>query len=107
MCARVRLVTDYSELKIKFWIKANAAAPNLRPSWNLAPTDPITVVMLDDSGERMVSTMRWGLIPSWSRDEKLAYSTFNARAEGLETKSTFRDARHAARGPLVVMSAVF
>jgi hypothetical protein len=41
MCARVRLVTDYSELKIKFWIKSHAAAPNLRPSWNLAPTDPL------------------------------------------------------------------
>ena len=107
MCARVRLVTDYSELKIKFWIKNNAAAPNLRPSWNLAPTDPLTIVMLDESGERVVATMRWGLIPSWSRDEKLAYSTFNARAEGLETKATFRDAWKAGRRCLVVTNGFY
>jgi putative SOS response-associated peptidase YedK len=39
--------------------------------------------------ERVISTMRWGLIPSWSRDEELVYSTFNTRAKGLETKQRF------------------
>src|ERR1700687_3673283 len=107
MCARVRIVTDYSELKIKFWIRSNAAAPNLRPSWNLAPTDPLTVIMLDGEGDRIVATMRWGLTRSCSRDEKLAFSTFNARAEGLETKATFRDAWKAGRRCLVVTNGFY
>lgn len=39
--------------------------------------------------------MRWGLIPSWSRDPKAVRHTFNARAETLREKPSFRDAyRH-------------
>jgi putative SOS response-associated peptidase YedK len=30
--------------------------------------------------------MRWGLIPSWSKDMKGGFSTFNARADGIDTK---------------------
>ncbi len=36
--------------------------------------------------------MRWGLIPFWAKDQKIGYSTFNARAEAIETKPAFRDA---------------
>ena len=38
---------------------------------------------------------RWGLVPVWAKDVKLGYSTFNARAETVATKPTFRAAfRH-------------
>lgn len=33
----------------------------------------------------------WGLVPSWSREAKLKYATFNARAETLTEKPAFRD----------------
>jgi putative SOS response-associated peptidase YedK len=36
--------------------------------------------------------MRWGLIPSWAKDSKIGYSTFNARAESLTTRAAFRGA---------------
>jgi hypothetical protein len=49
MSVPVGLVTDYSELWPKFWIKSNAVAPNLRRSWDLAPTAPLTVIVLDGS----------------------------------------------------------
>jgi putative SOS response-associated peptidase YedK len=36
--------------------------------------------------------MRWGLLPYWAKDIKIGYSTFNARAEEIDTKSAFREA---------------
>jgi putative SOS response-associated peptidase YedK len=36
--------------------------------------------------------MRWGLLPHWAKDEKISYSTFNARAEDFTTKPAFRNA---------------
>jgi putative SOS response-associated peptidase YedK len=36
--------------------------------------------------------MRWGLIPYWAKDIKIGFSTFNARAEEVDTKPAFREA---------------
>ena len=36
--------------------------------------------------------MRWGLIPFWSKDAKVAFSTINAKAETITTSPVFRDA---------------
>ena len=108
MCARVRLVTDYSELKIKFWVNAHAPAPNLRASWNIAPTQDLTVLLFDRAaGGRIVATMQWGLIPAWSREAKMAYSTFNARAEGLDKKPAFRGAWRDGRRCLVITNGFY
>jgi len=38
------------------------------------------------------SSVRWGLIPPWSKDEKAGYRLINAKAESLREKPTFRDA---------------
>jgi len=36
--------------------------------------------------------MKWGLIPHWAKDDKIQYSTHNARSEEFTTKPAFRDA---------------
>ena len=36
--------------------------------------------------------MRWGLIPYWSKDAKIGYSTINAKAETVATAPAFREA---------------
>jgi putative SOS response-associated peptidase YedK len=46
--------------------------------------------------------MRWGLIPWWAKDEKLKFSTFNAKAETVTTAPAFRDAWKRAQRCLVV-----
>lgn len=33
---------------------------------------------------------KWGLLPFWAKDEKVAYSTFNARAEALMSMRSYR-----------------
>src|SRR5437899_1577802 len=93
MCGRARLSSDVSEIKLVFSIPAHRPTPNIAPSWNAAPTDPLPVVHYDDdAGERSLDIMRWGLVPFWAKDIKIGFSTFNAGAEEIEKKSAFRDA---------------
>jgi putative SOS response-associated peptidase YedK len=51
--------------------------------------------------------MRWGLIPEWAKSERLEYPTFNARAETIDAKRTFRDAWKAGRRCLVVTDGFY
>jgi putative SOS response-associated peptidase YedK len=51
--------------------------------------------------------MKWGLIPHWAKDDKLQYSTFNARAEEFTTKPAFRDAWARGQRCLVVTDGFY
>jgi putative SOS response-associated peptidase YedK len=67
--------------------------PWFAPSFNIAPQSVQPVVRLGrDSGNREFALLRWGLVPFWAKDSKLAYSTINARAEEAATKPAFREA---------------
>jgi putative SOS response-associated peptidase YedK len=92
MCGRVRLSSDYSEIKIRLKFAPNSVAPNFEPDWNKPPTAPMLVAIRSVNGERVPKMMKWGLIPHWAKDDKLQFSTFNARAEEFTTKPAFRDA---------------
>lgn len=68
------------------------------PSFNVAPQSMQPVVRLDaETGERELTIMRWGLVPFWSKDSKLAYSTINAKAETVTTSAAFREAMKRRR----------
>jgi putative SOS response-associated peptidase YedK len=83
VCGRVRLSSDVSEIKLVFSIPAHRPTPNIRPSWNAAPTDPLPVVRYDArAGERSLD----GLVPFWAKDIKVGFSNINAKAEGIETQ---------------------
>jgi putative SOS response-associated peptidase YedK len=61
------------------------------PSYNVAPQSWQPVVRLnEDTGERELTIMRWGLVPYWSKDGKCGFSTINARAETITTNATYR-----------------
>jgi putative SOS response-associated peptidase YedK len=93
MCGRARLSSDVSEIKIAFGIPPERPAPNFAVSWNVAPTGPLPIVRFDPKArERSLDIARWGLIPYWAKDIKIGFSTFNARAEDLDTKPAFREA---------------
>jgi putative SOS response-associated peptidase YedK len=50
-------------------------------------------VRLDsETGERELTVMRWGLIPFWSKDGKMAFNTINAKAETITTSPAYREA---------------
>lgn len=62
----------------------------LRPSYNVAPTDEVYAVAEHD-GRRLLGTMRWGLVPHFAKDRKVAARHINARVETVADKPTFRD----------------
>ncbi|MCU1623295.1 MAG: yoqW [Frankiales bacterium] len=64
----------------------------LPPSWNVAPTDPVHAVVQSKEGVRQLRILRWGLVPSWSKDAKGAARLINARQESVTTKPAFRKA---------------
>ncbi len=65
----------------------------LAPSYNIAPQTFQPVVKLDrETGQRELTAMRWGLVPYWSKDSKVGFSTINAKAETITTSPVFRDA---------------
>ena len=81
-----------------FALAAGTPLPNLRPNWNLAPTEDIAIVRHHPTQRvRRLDAARWGVIPSWARDIKIGFTTFNARSEGLEDKVAFRDAFRTRR----------
>jgi putative SOS response-associated peptidase YedK len=59
------------------------------PNFNVAPTHQVPVVR-DYDGKREGVLMRWGLIPSWAKDKKMAQ--INARGDTVATKPMFRAA---------------
>lgn len=108
MCGRARLVSDWSEIKIKLkFSDAGAPAPNFEADWNKPPTAPMLVAVRSIEGERVPKMMRWGLLPHWARDEKLSYSTFNARSEDFMRKPAFRDAWRRGQRCLVVTDGFY
>src|SRR5271163_335557 len=88
IAARIRV-----DLSRSVGIPSERPTPNIAPSWNVAPTDPLPVVHYDaKAGERGLDVMRWGLIPYWAKDIKIGFSTINARAEEIDTKPAFCEA---------------
>jgi putative SOS response-associated peptidase YedK len=105
MPGRAKLPDDVSEIKLGLKIDFDEIA-DYRPSWNAAPTMKLPVVV-SRNGERTLTLMRWGLIPSWARDLKVGHATFNARAESLDTRPAFRGAWQAGRRCLVIADGYY
>src|SRR6201998_1272726 len=107
MCGRVRLSSDYSEIKIKLKFDLDAPAPNFEREWNLPPTRPMLVAIRSVEGKRTPKMMRGGLLPHWAKDAKIAYATFNAKAEEFTSKPAFRDAWKRGQRCLVVTDGFY
>ena len=93
MCGRARLSSDVSEIKLVFSVPPHRPTPDVAPSWNVAPTDPLPIARYDArAGERALDVIRWGLVPFWAKDIKVGFANINAKAEGIEGKPAFREA---------------
>lgn len=58
------------------------------PSYNIAPATMLPVIVANqDTGERALRIMRWGLIPPWTKTlNNFRLITINAKAEDIESK---------------------
>jgi SOS response associated peptidase (SRAP) len=98
MCGRARLSSDVSEIKLVFSIPPDRPTPNVAPSWNVAPTDPLPVVRYDTrAGERSLDVMRWGLVPFWAKDIKVGFANIPPKPRG--SRASPPSARSAAALP--------
>jgi len=67
--------------------------PPRSPRYNIAPSQPIAAIRAAPAGSRReLALLRWGLIPSWSKDPAIGNRLINARAETAHEKPSFRNA---------------
>ena len=95
MCGRFTAKLTWQQLHDLYGIVLPQSPPDgldLKFRYNIAPTQTVPVVRLNSGGRREIALLRWGLIPFWSKDAKIAYRTINARAETVATAPAFRAA---------------
>ncbi len=74
-----------------------SSMPDLSPRFNIAPSQQIAVIRQQNGGDRELTALQWGLIPSWSKDSAIGYKMINARSETVHEKPSFKQAFHARR----------
>jgi putative SOS response-associated peptidase YedK len=90
MCGRFSQSFTWAEIQ-QFYNVLNELAPNLKASWNVAPTQEIGVIGAKEAGLGF-TRMRWGLVPYWAKDIAIGSRLINARADTIAEKPAFREA---------------
>ncbi|HYH36733.1 MAG TPA: SOS response-associated peptidase [Azospirillum sp.] len=91
MCGRYYISTDADQLARKFGV--TGPLPNVEARYNAAPTQSLPVIRRNpETGERVLSLLRWGLIPVWAKDASIGNRMINARRETVATTAAYRTA---------------
>jgi putative SOS response-associated peptidase YedK len=88
MCGRFVITSPPAAVRQVF---GYVEQPNFPPRYNIAPTQPIPVVILEN-GARHFKLMRWGLVPAWVKDPRKFTLLINARSETVLDKPAFKNA---------------
>ena len=88
MCGRYALTSSPAVIIERFHL---LWTPEIAPHYNIAPGQMVPVVREAEQG-RELAFVRWGLIPSWSKDASIGNRLINARGETLADKPAFRNA---------------
>lgn len=94
MCSRYSLTSPPEAVRAYFGYRDT---PNFPARFNIAPTQPVAVVVRDKEGLRGFRLMRWGLLPPFVKDPKRFPTLINARAEDAREKPSFRNAMRYRR----------
>lgn len=87
MCGRFTLTIDINAVGKAFNVPVPPSLQTV-PRYNIAPTQ--NVVSILSNGTPHLDLLRWGLIPSWSKEESIGSKMINARAETLAEKPSFK-----------------
>ena len=88
MCGRYALTSPPEVILERFKL---LWSPSVSAHYNIAPSQMIPVVRLAVQG-RELAFLKWGLIPSWTKDPAIGARLINARAETIADKPSFRNA---------------
>lgn len=90
MCGRFILMSPGKSLAEQFGLAEEVSIP---PRYNIAPTQTIAAIRTGpDHTGRVLAELKWGLIPFWAKDPKIAVRLINARGETVDEKPAFRAA---------------
>ncbi len=89
MCGRFILLTDLSLIVESFGI--HDVACDFKSGNAISPGQQVMAV-IHDKGRNSLVPFRWGLIPSWAKDPSIGNRMFNARAETIAEKPSFKEA---------------
>ena len=87
MCGRFTQRLSSSEFAGIFGARDLAESPG--GAFNVSPSQQVTIVHAQDE-ERVAERVRWGFVPSWSKEPTGSRSPINARAETVATSPLFR-----------------
>ena len=69
----------------------------LPPRFNIAPSQLAPVIRINETGERSLDQIQWGLVPHWLKDKASSSMFINARGETIHQKPAFRSAFRRSR----------
>ncbi len=93
MCGRVAQTKNPVEYGSMLKVDWTRGIPNAPPRYNGAPGQDYLIARAHpESGDTTIDLIRWGLLPSWAKDRKIAWKLINARAETVATAPAFRKA---------------
>ena len=97
MCGRYRL-SRRKQVVEEYFESASEVSEEEDPSprYNIAPTQGVATIRHSGSS-RILSMMRWGLVPSWATDIKIGNQLINGRGESVLEKPAFREAFRTRR----------
>ena len=89
MCGRFTKKSSKEELRKRFGFDDTSECSLFEARYNIAPSQeqPVLIVSQD---KRIVTMMKWGLVPHWSKDPKIGFKMINARSEGIHEKPSFK-----------------
>jgi putative SOS response-associated peptidase YedK len=93
MCGRVTQAKNPVEYGSMLKVDFTRGIPNASPHYNGAPgQDYLIARSHPETKDITIDLIRWGLLPSWAKDRKIAWKLINARAETVATAGAFKKA---------------
>jgi len=102
MCGRFNVVSTPGLQQLLDELGVDLQLPP--PAYNVAPTETVSLLKVEHPGGAVLSSARWWLTPSWSKEVSQKYAMFNARSEGLTKSPAFKKPFARQRG-IVPMSS--
>lgn len=87
MCGRFTLASKSKTITEYFGIDLSY---ELKPRYNIAPSQDILVIRQSADHKPEFCLMRWGLVPAWQKEEEIGTQWINARSETINEKPLFK-----------------